>query len=365
MTLDVGFIGYGMMGEAHANALARLPMFFPETQRTNRSIIAGRNEESLAAAADRLGFDRTTTDWREVVDAVDVLYNLGPPNLHAEPTIAALESGVHVLCEKPLARTQTEAERMVAAAAESDAVAACGYNYRFVPALRLMKEFVDEGLLGDIRYFRGQYLQNWQADATDPWSWRNDSDLAGPGALADVGSHTIDLARWLVGDIVDVSGRLLTVIEERTVADSDDRRQVTNDDLYTAHFTFESGIQGMMEGSRVAVGHDNTNAIELIGSEGAVRFDCSRMNELQVQLPDDRGFQRINVTRDDDPYMDAWWPPGHGIGWEHTFVHETLEFLRAIDGKNSFAPGFADALRTERVVDAVQESHEAGRRVSL
>ena len=365
MTLDVGFLGYGGMGRAHANALARLPMFFPDAPRTNRLIVAGRDERRLADAADRLGFDRTTTDWREVVDAVDVLYNLAPPTLHPEPTIAALEADVHVLCEKPLAPSLDDGERMVAAAAESDAVSGCAYNYRYVPALALAKRFVDEGRLGEIRYVRGQYLQDWQADAEDPWSWRNDADVSGPGAVADVGAHTIDLVRWLVDDVADVSGRLTTVVQERTDPQTGEQRPVDNDDCYTVHFRTDGGVQGMLEGSRVATGHENTNAVELIGSAGAVRFDCERLNELDVQFADDRGFQTINVTADDDPYMDAWWPPGHGIGWEHTFVHENRAFLRAVDGREAYAPDLASAFETQRVVEAIRRSDETGQRVSL
>ncbi|WP_394743113.1 Gfo/Idh/MocA family protein [Natronococcus roseus] len=365
MTLDVGFIGYGFMGTAHANALARLPMFFPETPQVNRSIIVGREKKALTDAADRLGFDRTTTDWEDAVESVDVLYNLAPTHLHPEPTIEALAAGVHVLCEKPLARSLEGAERMVEAARLSDAVAGCAYNYRYVPALQLAKQLVDKGALGELRYFRGQFLQDWQADEDGPWLWRNNDDVAGAGAVGDQGSHTIDLAQWLVGDIADVSGRLATEIEERSVPESDERRAVTNDDIYTVHFSFQSGTQGMLEGSRIAVGHKNTNAVELIGSNGAIQFDCERLNELQVQFEDDYGFQTINVTRDEDPYMDAWWPAGHSIGWEHTVIHENHEFLRAVDGATSFEPSFKTAFQTQRVVDAIRRSDKTGKRVSL
>jgi predicted dehydrogenase len=365
MTLDVGFLGYGLMGAAHANALARLPMFFPDSPRTRRAVLAGRNEETLTAAADRLGFQRTTTDYEEMLTEIDVLYNLTPPKVHPEPTIAALESNVHVLCEKPLAPSIEEAERMARAANRSDAVAGCAYVYRFVPALRLAKRLVDDGALGDIRYFRGQYIQDWQADEDSPWLWRNDADIAGPGSVADQGSHTIDLAQWLVGDIVDVSGRLSTVIEDRPVEGSDKRRPVTNDDVFTIHCLFESGIQGMIEGSRAATGHGNTNTVEIIGSDGALQFDCERINELRVQFDDDRGFQTINVTDDADPYMGAWPPTEFGISWEHTFVFENYEFLRAIDEATSFEPDFETALQTQRIVAAVKRSDETGERIPV
>ncbi|MBV0923039.1 Gfo/Idh/MocA family oxidoreductase [Halomicroarcula limicola] len=360
MTYDVGFVGYGLMGKAHANALARLPMFFPDAPATNRRIIAGRDEDALARAAERYGFDRTTTEWRDVIDEVDVLYNLTPNDLHPEPSIAALEAGVHVLCEKPLASTLDAAEEMVAAAANSAAQAACAFNYRYVPAVTLMKRLVEEGALGEIRHFRGTYLQDFQADPEDSWIWRNDADVAGYGRVGDVGAHTIDLARWLVGDVERVAGTLSRFVEERPHPDDGTPTPVTTDDAYGALLRFESGAQGVIEGSRVATGHKNTNAIEIIGTDGAVRYDVERFNELELRGADDRGFQRISVTEPSDPYMDAWWPAGHGIGWEHSFVHENYEFLTAVDAGEGYEPGFADAYAVQTVVDAIVESHENG-----
>lgn len=346
------------MGKAHANALARLPMFFPDTPETERHILAGQNESTLTEAADRLGFSQTTTDWLEVVESVDVLYNLAPNDMHAEPCITALESGVNVLCEKPLASTLTNAERMVEAAQASDAVAACAFNYRYVPALRLAKRLIDEGALGDIRHFRGEYMVDWQADAEDAWVWRNDAEKAGYGQVADCGSHTIDLARWLVGEITGVSGRLTTMVEDRPAGN--ERREVTTDDAYAAIVSFGSGTQGVLEASRVATGHKATNAIEIIGTDGTLRFDLERLNELEVLDADGRGFERILVTDPGDPYMDTWWPPGHTIGWEHTVIHENREFLTAIAENRTPETGFVEGLAAQEVVDAIGESHELG-----
>ncbi|SEW30984.1 Gfo/Idh/MocA family protein [Natrinema salifodinae] len=365
MTLRVGFIGYGFMGQAHANALARLPMFFSEAPDTERHVLCGRDEERVAAAADRFGFTHTTNDWEALVDKVDVLYNLGPNDLHAEPTIAALENDVHVLCEKPLAGSLAEAEKMVEAARDSDAVAACAFNYRYVPALRLAKELIESGELGEIRHFRGRYLVDWQADPEHPWTWRNDADRAGYGQVGDVGSHTIDLARWLVDDIVDISGRLATFVEERPDPNGDGRRPVTTDDAYLATASFDSGAIGVFEGSSVASGHKATNAVEIIGSEGAIRFDLERLNELEVYDADRRGYERVLVTDEDDPYGDRWWPAGHAIGWEHTVVHENYEFLRTIDGERADVPTFADGLAVQRVVDAVTRSDEQRTHVAV
>lgn len=358
MTLEVAFLGYGFMGKAHANALARLPMFFPDAPTTNRDVLIGRNERAASEAAKRFGFDRIATDWRDVIGDVDVFYNLGPNHVHAEPTIAALESDVHVLCEKPLASTLANAEQMVEAAQASDAVAACAFNYRYVPALRLAKRLIDEGALGDIRHFRGEYMVDWQADAEDPWVWRNDAEKSGYGQVGDCGSHTIDLARWLVGEITGVSGRLTTMVDDRPAGN--ERREVTTDDAYAAIVSFGSGAQGVLEASRVATGHRATNAIEIIGTDGALRFDLERLNELEVFDTDGRGFERILVTDPNDPYMDTWWPAGHTIGWEHTVIHENYEFLTAIAENRAPETGFAEGLAAQEVVDAIGESHEHG-----
>lgn len=365
MTLTTGFLGYRLMGRAHANAVERLPMFFPDAPDVDRSVLIGRNRDAVEAAAERLGFDRVETDWENAIDDIDVLYNLGPTHIHVEPTVTALENDVHVLCEKPLARTVEEAQRMEAAARRSNALAGSGFNYRYVPAIQLAKRMADAGTFGEIRRFRGQYMQGWQADADDPWSWRSDADMAGAGALGDVGAHTIDLARWLVGDIESVMGTLKTFVDERPVEGTDEMRPVTTDDEYSALVDFASGATGVMEGSRVATGHKGGNVIEVYGTEGGFRFDMERLNELEVQTRDDDGWERILVTDDNHPYMDAWWPTGHIIGWEHTFIHESYEFLSAIAEDRDFRPDFADGVAVQKVLDAVERSHRTGSRVTL
>jgi predicted dehydrogenase len=368
-SLDVALLGYRFMGQAHANALARLPMFFADAPAVNRHTLVGRDEEALAAAADRLGFEHTTTDWEDLVDEVDVLYNLTPNDLHAAPSIAALEAGTHVLCEKPLAPTLDEAKRMRDAAAASDAVAGCAFNYRFVPAIRYAKGLIADGALGEIHHVRGRYLQDWLVDPEAPWSWRNDAARAGSGALGDLGAHTVDLARFLVGEAVgevtSVSGHLQTVVPERPVPGTDEYRPVTVDDAYTAQVAFESGAVGTFEASRIADGHKNDHTIEIHGSKGSLRFSLERLNELAFTGEDHRGYETILVTDESDPYIDHWWPPGHVIGWEHTFVHENYEFLSAVSEGRAFHPSFADAYEVQRVLDAVERSDEAGEWVSL
>jgi len=360
VTLRVGFLGYRFMGDAHANALARLPMFFPEAPGTERRVLVGRDETALARAADRLGFAETETDWEAALDRVDVLYDLAPNALHPEPSIAALERGVHVMCEKPLAHTLDAAERMAEAARESSAVAATAFNYRFVPAMQYAKALVDGGELGEVRQFRGRYLQDWLADPDEPWSWRNDEDVAGSGALGDLGAHTFDLARYLVGDVERVSGHLRTFVDERPVEGGDGTRPVTVDDAYSAQLAFESGATGTAEASRVARGHKNDHSVAVHGTEGSLRFSLERLNELEVLRPGDRGYETVLVTDEGDPYVGAWWPPGHVLGWEHTLVHENYEFLTAIDEGEEFHPDFEDGLAVQRLIDAVQRSDESG-----
>jgi len=381
MTLSVGFLGYRFMGEAHANALSRLSMFFPDAPDVERHTLVGRDETALADAADRLGFAETTTDYEEAIDAVDVFYNLGPNHVHVDPTIAALEADVHAFCEKPLAPTTEGAERVVAAARESDAVAGIGFNYRFVPAIQYARNLIADGALGEIHHFRGRYLQDWLVDPEAPWSWRNDAELAGSGALGDLGAHTVDLARFLLHDTAGepdrVSGHLRTFVEERPVPGEDgggldaagsesvETKPVTVDDAYSAQVEFENGAMGTLEASRFAQPHKNDHTVEVNGSAGSLRFSLERLNELELMLEDDRGFQTVLVTDPDDPYVEAWWPPGHAIGWEHTFVHESYEFLTAVDEGATFHPHVGDGLTTQQVLAAIERSDDRGEWVEV
>lgn len=360
MTLNIGFLGYQFMGKAHANALDRLPMFFPDAPDVERSVLIGRTEEAVKSAANQLGFDNVETDWEAALDDIDLLYNLGPNHVHVEPTIRALEEDIHVFCEKPLAPQMEDAQKMAETAQESNAKAGIAFNYRYVPAIQLAKRMIDNGEFGEIRRFNGKYLQDWQADSTAEWSWRNDEDIAGSGVLGDVGSHTFDLAQWLIDDIERVSGHLETFITERPVAGEDETRSVTTDDEYSALAEFENGAMGVFEGSRVAPGKKGDNSIEVYGSQGGFRFTMERLNELEVFTEDNRGFERVLVTANEHPYMDAWWPEGHIIGWEHAFVHENYEFLSSIADDQPYNPSFEAGLATQRVVDATQRSDNCG-----
>jgi len=381
--LDVGMLGYRFMGQAHSNALARLPMFFPDAPETNRDVLVGRDEEALAEAADQYGFDRISTDWEAVVDEVDVFYNLGPNNIHADPSIAALEAGTPVFCEKPLAHTTDDAERMADAAADADVPAGIAFNYRFIPAIQYARNLIADGELGEIYHVRGRYLQDWLVDPTAPWSWRNSAEVAGSGALGDLGAHTIDLVRFLVGDadgagdIERLSGQLQTFVDERPVpggdegslesegGDSAEMREVTVDDAYTAQIAFEDGAIGTLEATRNANGRKNDHAVEIEGSKGSLKFSLERLNELELLREGSRGYETVLVTDPDDPYIDHWWPPGHVVGWEHTFVHENYEFLSAVAAGEEHSPNFADGHRVQQLLDAVQTSDERGEWVDV
>ncbi|MFD1642986.1 Gfo/Idh/MocA family protein [Halohasta litorea] len=371
--LTIGMLGYRFMGRAHSNAIARLPMFFPDAPAVERHTLIGRDEEALAEAADQFGFNNTATDWEDVVGEVDVFYNLGPNHLHAEPSIAALEAGTAVLCEKPLAPTLDEADRMRDAAAQATVPAGCAFNYRFLPAIQYAKGLIADGELGEIRHVRGRYLQDWLVDSEAPWAWRMDADLAGSGALGDLGAHTVDLVRFLVGDrtggIDRVSGHLETFVEERPVYDDvgeiEEYRPVTVDDAYTAQAEFANGAVGSFEASRMATGHKNDHTIEIHGSEGSLKFALERLNELEVLTGDSRGYETVLVTEETDPYVDHWWPPGHTIGWEHSFVHENFEFLSAVAEGTEFSPSFAEAYEVQEVLDGIEQADEHGEWVSV
>jgi len=370
--LNIGVLGYRFMGKAHANALARLPMFFPDAPDIERHTLIGRDEAALADAAERFGFTHTATDWEAALDEVDVFYNLGPNHVHAAPSIAALEAGIPVLCEKPLAPSIEEAAAMRDAASDADVPAGIAFNYRFVPAIRYAKELIENDELGEIRQIRGRYLQDWLVDPEAPWAWRMDADMAGSGALGDLGAHTIDLANFLIGDKVGdidrVSGHLETFVDERPVYDDagdvEEYRDVSVDDAYTAQVTYESGAMGSFEATRFATGHKNDHTIEVHGSKGSLKFSLERLNELELLRAGNRGYETVLVTDETDPYVDHWWPPGHVIGWEHTFVHENYEFLSAVANDEEFSPSFEEGYAVHRTLDMIERSNERGEWVS-
>ena len=369
--IGVGMLGYAFMGKAHSNAYKTLPyMTWPPPLRPRLIAIAGRNRTAVAEAAQRYGFDTAVTDWRELVadDRVALFDNSGPNNLHGEPTIAAAQAGKHVLCEKPLGRSAAESHEIWQAAARAGVKHMCAFNYRFVPAVRLARNLIEGGELGEIYHFRGRYLQEWIIEPAFERVWRLDAGAAGSGALGDLGAHVIDLARFLVGEITAVSAITRTFIPERPGG------TVDVDDAFESTVEFESGAVGTIEASRFCRGRRNALSFEINGSKGSIAFELERLNELQVHLVDSapgrraQGFRQVLVTEADHPFLEWWWPQGHIIGWEHTFVHEIHHFLRAIGTGEEVRPygaDFEDGYRAAEVCDAIIRSSQSGQRELL
>jgi predicted dehydrogenase len=362
--IGVGMLGYGFMGKAHTNGYKKLAyMTWPPPLMPQLVAIAGRNEEAVAAAALRYGYAEYVTDWKALLadDRIQLFDNTGPNNLHSEPTIAAAEAGRHVICEKPLGRDAAESyetwQRVQAAGVKH----MCAFNYRFVPAVRLAREIIESGEIGEVQHFRGAYLQEW--GTTEGEVWRFDKATAGSGALGDLGAHVIDLARYLVGEIDAVSAMTATFQAGREV-----------DDAVESTVRFANGAVGTIEASRFCQGRKNAFTWEINGSKGSLRFDLERLNELEAHFvgssPGDRaqGFRNVLVSEADHPFWEHWWPQGHIIGWEHTFVHELHHLLAAIRGDTDVAPHGAtleDGYRAAEVCDAMLRSADQGARETV
>jgi predicted dehydrogenase len=362
--LGIALIGTAFMGRAHSNAWRQVTPFFSPRLTPRLRVLCGRDAAKTEAAARTLGWEESSADWREVVhrDDVDIVDICTPGDSHAEMAIAAAKAGKVVFCEKPLANTLAEAESMLAAAERAGVIHMVCHNYRRVPALVLAKRIIAEGRIGQIRHFRGAYLQDWIVDPAFPRVWRLERERAGSGALGDIASHTIDLARYLVGEITSVCALLETFIAERPLPDDASRTgPVTVDDAALALVRFEGGAIGSIEATRMAPGRRNQNRLEINGSEGSICFDLQRLNELQVFFRDDpphlQGFRTILATDRAHPYVSAWWPPGHIIGYEHTFTHTVSDLLEAVADQRVPEPSFEDGVRNQRVLEAFERSH--------
>ena len=371
--IGIGLIGYKFMGKAHSSAYARIPMFFDLDAALELRAIAGRDEEWVAKSARRFGFSSYETNWKRLIerDDIDVIDITAPSNFHYEVAMAAAKAKKHIFCEKPLAFNTSAALEMYEAAKKAGIKHQVGFNYRFAPAILLAKKLIQEGRLGKIYHFRGSYLQDYILDPNFPLVWRLDKSVAGSGSHGDLGAHVIDLARFLVGEFFAVSGYQKTFIEKRPIVErmeglsgaaSKDAKlgDVTVDDATMFMTEFENGALGLFEATRFAAGHDNALTFEINGEKGSIKFDLERINELEyynTEDPDDvRGFRTIQVTAGTHPYISAWWPPGHVIGYEHTFVHELYEFLNAIINDKETKPDFSDGVACCRILDAVEES---------
>jgi predicted dehydrogenase len=378
--LGIGMVGHAFMGAAHSQAWRTVGRVFDLPIAPRMTAICGRDPARVAAAAERLGWASHESDWKRLIERDDVgLVDVCTPgSSHAEIAIAALDAGKHVLCEKPLANTVAEARAMADAAARAGArgvKAMVGFNYRRVPALALARQLVAAGRLGRVRHVRAAYLQDWIVDPEFPLVWRLRRDQAGSGALGDLGAHLVDLAQYLIGDrIVGVTALTETFIKERPLPVSSDglrgragggeRGAVTVDDAALFLTRFATGALGTFEATRFATGRKNGLRLEVNGERGSLAFDLESLNELQFhdhgEEPVWQGFKRILVTDPGHPYMEAWWPPGHVLGYEHTFTHEVRDLLEAIGEDRQPLPSFADGLQVQRVLDAVGRSAASG-----
>ncbi len=372
-------IGYGFMGAAHSQGWRVAPRFFDLPLEPEMSLVVGRNADAVAQAAEKWGWAESHTDWRAAIerDDIDLIDIVTPGDTHAEIAIAALEAGKHVLCEKPLANTVEEAQAMTEAAeraAEKGVRAMVGFTYRRVPATTFARDLVAAGKIGEIRQVRAVYLQDWLADAEAPLTWRMKKELAGSGALGDIGAHIIDLTQYITGQrLTSVSGMLETFVKERPLLESGrglsgtastERGEVTVDDLALFTGRFDGGAVGSFEATRFSTGRKNALRVEIAGSTGALSFDLEDLNSLgyyDATAPDtEQGFRKILVTEPGHPYMDAWWPTGHMIGYEHGFSHQVKDLVEAIDAGQQPTPSFADGLQVQQVLQAVEESSVHG-----
>ena len=374
--IGVGMLGYAFMGKAHTNAYKKIPyMMYPPPAIPKLIAVCGRNEAAAAEAARRYGYEGYYTDWRKMLadDRIQLFDNGGPNDTHAEPCIAAAQAGKHIICEKPLARTGEEAKTMLAAVNKAGVKHMVAFNYRFVPAIRQAYELIHSGALGQIYHYRAVYLQEWvMPHYGTPMIWRLDKKRAGSGALGDLGAHIIDLGRFLVGEMKSVSAMTRTFIKERPLSDGS-LGKVDVDDAFVAAVEFENGAIGTVEATRFAAGRKNYGCFEINGEKGSLRFDLERMNEMQVfwvdeQPKETQGFHDVLVTESYHPFWSNWWPQGHIIGWEHTFVHELTHFLDCIVNEKDVAPygaTFEDGYRTAVICDAILESANGKRQVDV
>lgn len=380
--INVGLIGYKFMGKAHSNALSRVGMFFDPSVKINLKAICGRDGEWVADNARRFGYEGYETDWRKLIerDDIDVVHITAPSNVHKQIAIAAAEHGKHIFCEKPLALTAADAREMEEAVNKYGVLGQVGFNYRFCPAVLLAKKMIDEGKLGRIFHFRGRFLQDWIIDPKFPLVWRLDKSVAGSGSHGDLGAHVIDAARFLVGEFDSVCGMSETFVKERPIVERMEglsgqagedapMGKVTVDDATIFLCRFKCGAIGQIEATRFAAGHDNDMGFEINGEYGSIRFSFERMNELeyydQTEDRELRGYRTIQCTQGVHPYISHWWPAGHVLGFETTFVHEIYEFYECIASNKPTCPSFTDGRKCVEVLEAVDESIEKGTWVKL
>jgi predicted dehydrogenase len=374
--IRIGMIGYKFMGKAHSHAYRDLPFFFDLDANPVLQAISGRDKEGIKLAADKLGWKTYETDWKRLLerDDIDAIDIVTPNHTHAEIAIAAAEAGKHIICEKPLSMNIGEARRMLEAAQKNKVVHMICHNYRYAPAVQFAKKLINDGRLGRIYHIRASFLKDGAMNPKGPATWRMNKQTAGSGALGDLMAHSIDLARFLIGEFSGVSGVTETFINQRPYAKGDpngeaDYSVVDVDDAVAFVSRFANGAMGVFEATRFAKGNRNGNRFEINGSKGAIRWDFMNMNDLELYLEDDekglQGYRTINCTENEHPYASAYWPVGHLIGYEHTFTNLLSEFINGIASGINPEPNFEDGLRTQEVLEAVELSAKEKRWASL
>lgn len=374
--IGIGMIGHAFMGKAHSNAWKQMPyIFWPPAAIPKLVKICGIPEAEVAEAARRFGYMEHTTNWKDVIndDRIKIV-SIGTPNsLHAEPSIEAAKAGKHIICEKPLARNAAEAKEMRDAVRKYKVKNICDFNYRMVPAIVLAKNLIKDGKLGKIFHFRARYLQEWIMDPDFPMVWRLKKAQSGSGAIGDLGAHAIDLGRFLCGEFKSVMALVRTFINERYDKSTRKKEKVDVDDAFASVVEFENGAIGTIEASRFAAGRKNYNIVEINGEKGSIWWDLENMNNLYVYWADEkpadtRGFHCINVTESYHPYYDKWWPHGHIIGWENTFVHTAYNIVNAVVNDAKLEPmvaTFEDGYRAAVICDAILQSAESGKKETI
>ena len=378
--MKIGMVGYKFMGKAHSHAYHTAPYFFDISEPVELVAVCGRDEQAVAAFARKHGWHSYETDWRALVEREDIdAVDIGTPNnSHYPIAVAAAKAGKHILLEKPMAMSLAEAREMSAEAEKAGIKHQIGFNYRRVPAIALAKQIIENGDIGDIVHWRAVYNQDWIVDPEFPLVWRLDKNIAGTGAVGDLASHIVDLAHFLVGPIDEVTGMTKTFIKERplpaemtglSATASSVMGEVTVDDCFAFLTRFANGATGVFEGTRLATGRLNNNAWEINGSRGSIAFNLERMNELELFLTDDpvyhSGWRSVSVTNGEHPYVSAWWPPGHILGWEESHIHQVADFLMAIENDTACNPDFSVGVQNQAVLEALAQSAASGQWVGV
>jgi predicted dehydrogenase len=375
-SIGVGMLGYAFMGKAHSYAFKNMPLFFwPPPAVPALISIFGRTSPKVAEAAQNFGFKKYTTDWREVIKdkEVEVIDNSLPNDMHRDVSIAAIEAGKHVLCEKPLAMNSKEAKEMWDVARKSSVKSMVAFNYRFVPAVGLAREIVRSGRLGKIYHFRARYLQQWLCDPNSPLVWRLIKEKAGSGPIGDLGSHVFDIIRFVMGEVKAVTAISKTFVKERPLpTDKMKKGKVSVEDAFESIVEFKNGATGTVEASRMATGRKNYNNFEINGEKGSIEFDMERLNELRFYSEEGDvstiGWNKILVTESVHPFVSHYWPSGHIIGWGDTFVNEIYHFIDAVVNDKRVDPigaTFEDGYKNNVILDAIIQSTLTGKKIPI